>query len=84
MLEHERTAFVGMAFQALRLPEATEQRARCGGMRIVTGRALERTVEPMALIELEDREHVGVAVQTQPARYADPAERIPRIRRLAQ
>jgi hypothetical protein len=85
MLKDEWPALIGVAFQTLRLPEAAEQRACRGCMRIVTRRALECAFnQPMTLVELEICKQIVMAFETQPAGCADSPKLIDGIRRRMQ
>jgi len=85
MLEDERPALVGVTLEALRLLETAEHHSRRSSMGIVARRAFERAFdESVALIELEGCELVLVAVETQLARRANPADLSDVRRYLAQ
>lgn len=76
MFENERSSLVGVALEALLLFEPTEQALRRRCMGIVARCAFEYTLpQSVAFVELECGEGVVMALDAQPARWAELTER---------
>ena len=75
MLENERSTLVGVALEALLLLEAAEQTSCHRRMGIVAGCAFENTFpQAVAFVELEGGEGIVMALDAQPARWAELIE----------